>query len=313
MKALVTGAGGFVGPHLVSHLQEQGDTVAPFDLRNGPDLRDGPGWIELVARIGPDVVYHLAGLSDVAGSWSDPRTTFEINALGTVVVLEAARLAGTAKVVFISSADVYGVVTADELPLTEDRPMQPRSPYGASKQAAEAAALHYHRGHGMDVVVVRPFNHIGPGQSPRFAAAAFAHQIAAAETDRGTEPVVLRHGDLSPRRDLTDVRDVVRAYRLLSEQGSSGEVYNICSGRSVAMQDVLDLLLAEAAVEIETEIDSDLVRPVEVPIQQGSFAKLRAATGWEPRIALERTLRDVLGDARERHREALRAAGRAIG
>lgn len=313
MKALITGAGGFVGPHLAAHLQDEGDGVVPLDLRNGPDLRDGPGWIDAVRESQPDVIYHLAGLSDVGGSWNDPPTTFEINALGTVIVLEAARLAGTARVVVVSSADVYGVVSPEELPLSETHPARPRSPYGASKLAAEAAALQYDRGHGLDVVVVRPFNHLGPGQSPRFAAAAFADQIAAAEARTDGEPAVLRHGDLTPRRDMTDVRDVVRAYRLVAEHGRPGEIYNVCSGRSIAMQEVLDALLAASQGRMITETDPALVRPVEVPVHQGSFAKLEAATGWRPRIPLERTLGDVLGDARRRHDVGVHTAGRRIG
>jgi len=316
VKALITGAGGFVGPHLAAHLREVGDSVTPLDLRRGPDLRDGPGWIRAVADAGPDVVYHLAGLSDVGGSWADPVTTFEINALGTVIVLEAARLAGTARVVVVSSADVYGLVAPEDLPLTEAHTLRPNSPYGASKQAAEAAALQYHRGHGLDVVVVRPFNHLGPGQSTRFAAPAFADQIAAAEgsvaAGQGAGPLVLRHGDLTPERDLTDVRDVVRAYRLLAERGVPGEVYNVCSGRSVSMRQVLDTLLAASEAEVVTETDPALVRPVEVPVQQGSYAKLESATGWRPELAIDRTLGDVLDDARRRRGAGVRPGGRTI-
>lgn len=303
MKSLVTGAGGFVGPHLVDHLRSSGDEVIPVDVGNGPDLRDRDGWADAVAGVAPEVIYHLGGWSDVAGSWTDPYTAFEVNVLGTISVLEAARRAGSSRVVVISSADVYGAVPAEDLPITENHPTVPSSPYGASKQASEAAALQYVRGHGLDVIVVRPFNHMGPGQSPRFAAPAFATQIVEAEAAApGAEPTPLRHGDLRPERDLTDVRDVVRAYRLLARSGVAGEVYNVCSGRSTSMAEVLDTLCNLTSVPIATEVDPARLRPVEVTIQLGSPAKLTEATGWEPTIGLDQTLHDVLDDARQRHR-----------
>ncbi len=298
VKALVTGAGGFVGPHLTQHLQDQGDEVFALDLANGPDLRDQNGWIATVAERKPDVIYHLAGISNVGRSWQEPASTFEVNTIGTVSILEAARQAATGKVVVVSSADVYGTVTPDVLPLTEQHPAQPRSPYGASKQAAEAIAIQYHRGYGVKTVVARPFNHLGPGQSPTFVAPAFAHQIAKAERGGDTE---LRHGDLSPQRDLTDVRDVVRAYRMLGEAGEPGQVYNICSGRTVSMQHLLDLLVAMSEVDIRRVVADDLIRPVDLPVLCGTFDKLQAATGWEPAIDLGQTLSEVLSDARLHH------------
>lgn len=297
MKALITGARGFVGPHLVAHLEGCGDEIIPLDLGSGPDLADTDAWIATVAEIEPDVIYHLAGLSNVGQSWNQPIATFAVNTMGTVSILEAARLAGTGRVILISSADVYGTVTPDVLPLTEGHPVQPRSPYGASKQAAEAAAQQYWRGHGVDTVIARPFNHLGPGQSPQFAAPAFAKQIAEAEHSGQTE---LRHGDLSPHRDLTDVRDVVRAYRLLAEHGSPGEVYNVCSGQTVSMQHLLDAMLSLSTAAIRQSVDQSLIRPVDLPVLRGSYAKLRTATGWEPEIHLDETLAAVLTDARER-------------
>ena len=302
MKALVTGARGFVGPHLTDHLLQHGDEVIAVDLSTGPDLRDTDGWIERIAIDKPDVIYHLGGLSNVGESWKTPVSTFEINTIGTVSILEAARLAGTNRVVIISSADVYGTVTPDVLPLTEQHPVQPRSPYGASKQAAEAIAKQYYRGHGVETVIARPFNHLGPGQSPQFVAPAFAGQIAEAEqSDAGRNGVTeLRHGDLSPHRDLTDVRDVVRAYRLLACNAEPGEVYNVCSGQTVSMQHLLDSLLALSEVRIEQILDDSLIRPVDLPVLRGSFAKLRSATGWEPEIHLDQTLTEVLADARHR-------------
>lgn len=273
-----------------------------LDLGSGPDLLDADGWCKTVAELEPEVIYHLAGWSDVGRSWDDPTTTFAVNALGTVSVLEAARLAGTSRVVVISSADVYGTVTPDVLPLTELHPVQPRSPYGASKQAAEATALQYWRGHGVDTVIARPFNHLGAGQSLQFVASAFAAQIASAEAGGSN---LLRHGDLSPHRDITDVRDVVRAYRNLATDGEPGEIYNVCSGQTVSMQHLLDALAALSNAPIERLLDPDLIRPIDLPVLRGSFAKLRSATGWEPEIHLDETLTLVLEDARRRHRVGL--------
>ncbi len=302
MKALITGAGGFVGPHLSAYLEQCDDQVTGLDLGSGPDLLDTEGWRKIVAEYEPDVIYHLAGWSDVGRSWDDPTTAFAVNALGTVSVLEAARLAGTSRVVVISSADVYGLVTPDVLPLTELHPVLPRSPYGASKQAAEAVSLQYWRGFGVDTVIARPFNHLGTGQSLQFVASAFAAQIATAEAGGPNE---LRHGDLSPHRDITDVRDVVRAYRLLATDGEPGEVYNVCSGQTVSMQHLLDALLSLSNAPVERVLDPDLIRPVDLPVLRGSFAKLRSATGWEPEIHLDETLTSVLDDARLRHRVGL--------
>ncbi|MFV0526530.1 MAG: GDP-mannose 4,6-dehydratase [Acidimicrobiales bacterium] len=296
MRALITGAGGFVGPHLTQHLTEQGDEVIGLDMSNGPDLADAAGWVDTLCRHRPEVVYHLAGWSDVSGSWRDPLKTFTVNATGTMAVLEAADAAGVRRVVSISSADVYGIVAVDDQPITEAQPCCPRSPYGVSKQAAEAVCQQYVRGRGLDVVVVRPFNHLGPGQSPRFVASAFASQIADAELVGSGE---LRHGDLSARRDLTDVTDVVRAYRLLAERGRTGEVYNVCSGRAVTMQDLLDILVERSKVPITTSIDPERLRPVELPLLVGSHDKLTVDTGWEPTRSLADTLTAVLDDARE--------------
>ncbi|MCP3991576.1 MAG: NAD-dependent epimerase/dehydratase family protein [Actinomycetia bacterium] len=297
MKALITGAGGFVGPHLARTLAGAGDDVVGLDLHNGPDLLDGSAWIETVDHHQPEVIYHLAGWSDVSGSWQNPAMTFTINALGTLSVLEAALAAKTHRFVLISSADVYGPVAPADQPITESHPPSPRSPYGVSKQSAEALGLQYQRAHDLGVIVVRPFNHIGPGQSDRFVAPAFATQIADAERHGGGE---VAHGDLSAKRDMTDVRDVVRAYRLLAESGEPGEIYNVCSGHAVAMEAMLATLIAQATVPITTMVDPTRLRPVELPILQGSHHKLSEATGWQPDYSLDQTLADVLDDARSR-------------
>lgn len=297
MKALITGAGGFVGPHLTRALESADDDVIGLDLRNGPDLLDTKGWCDVIGRYAPDVIYHLAGWSDVSASWHDPAQTFRVNALGTLSVLEAATEAKTQRVLVISSADVYGTVKPTTGPITETQQVQPRSPYGVSKQSAEALGMQYHRAYGLGVIIARPFNHLGAGQSPRFAASAFAAQIAMAEQQGGGQ---VTHGDLSARRDLSDVRDVVRAYRMLAEEGEPGQVYNVCSGTAVSMEAMLSMLIDRATVPISTSVDPARMRPVELPILQGSHRKLTDTTGWKPEFSLDQTLAEVLKDARAR-------------
>ncbi len=298
MKAIVTGSNGFVGPHLIDHLKSSGDTVIALSQGTGPDLCDRPAWIDAFTNTQPDAVYHLAGWSDVGASWNNPDKTVEINTMGTLAVLEAARQCGSSpRVVLVSSADVYGKVQPDDLPLSEVSPVQPCSPYGGSKQAAEALAQQSFRGFGVEAIVARPFNHIGPGQATRFIAASFAAQIAQAEQNGGG---LIRHGDLSPRRDITDVRDVVRAYRLLVSDGQPGETYNICSQQTTSMAELLEILTEMSSVTISTEVNPDLLRPVELPVLEGSYQKLSDATGWKPTLPLAKTLEDILQEARTR-------------
>jgi GDP-4-dehydro-6-deoxy-D-mannose reductase len=298
MIALITGAGGFVGHHLIEHLQASGDDVHTTDRStDGLDITDAPSLLELFRRVQPEVVYHLAGASDVGGSWSTPQATFRANAEGTLNVLWAARESGAQRVLTVGSADVYGKVSADDLPIVESLAMRPVSPYAASKVSADAVALQAHLGFGQDVVRARPFNHLGPGQSNRFVAPALAGRIAANERSGETE---VRVGNLSPERDFTDVRDVVRAYRLLVDRGGAGEVYNVCSGRAIAVQALADQFIAMAAIPMELVPDPDLQRPVDIPVLLGDSSRIRSDTGWEPQIPLDVTLRDLLDDQRRR-------------
>jgi GDP-4-dehydro-6-deoxy-D-mannose reductase len=303
MRAVVTGGLGFVGRHLVEHLREVGDEVVTLDHRgdHAVDITDGPAVAAAVADAAPEAVYHLAGWADVGASWSDPVGVLRVNAEGTLHVLRACTAAGVGRVLAVASADVYGVVTEAELPLTEESPLRPASPYAASKVAADALAQQAFLGHGLGVVRVRPFNHLGPGQSEQFVAPAIAARIARAERD-GTDTIAV--GNLSARRDVTDVRDVVRAYRLLIERGTAGEVYNVCTGKDLAVQTLADLLVGLATRPIELTTDPALLRPVDLPVLRGDASKLRAATGWEPRIAIEQTVADLLDDMRERVRAA---------
>jgi GDP-4-dehydro-6-deoxy-D-mannose reductase len=298
MRALVTGGRGFVGRHLVDHLRTCGDEVVVVDHADGGvDVTDPAAVREVVGAHRPDAVYHLAGWADVGSSWSNPAGALHLNAVGTLHVLEASREAGVERVLSVASAEVYGVVAEDELPVREDAPLRPTSPYAASKVAAEAVAQQAFLGHGLGVLRVRPFNHIGPGQSEHFLAPALAGRVARAERD-GADTVAV--GNLTPRRDLTDVRDVVRAYRLLIERGEPGEVYNVCSGRDVAVQELADSLLAMADRPLALEPDPALSRPVDLPVLRGDPTRLQAATGWAPEIPLEQTLHDVLDDLRAR-------------
>lgn len=299
MRALITGGMGFVGRHLAEHLRSCGDDVLTLDRHSDPsiDILDGPGTAAALSDARPDAVYHLAGWADVGGSWRDPLTVLRVNGEGTLNVLEACRAAGVERVLAVASADVYGVVTEDELPLTELAPLRPTSPYAASKLAADALAQQAFLGHGLGVMRVRPFNHLGPGQTEQFVAPALAARIARAERD-GTESITV--GNLTARRDFTDVRDIVRAYRLLMEDGTPGEVYNVCSGRDLAIQYLADHLVSLAARPIELVPDPALMRPADLPVLRGDATKLTAATGWTPEIPIEQTLADLLDDLRAR-------------
>jgi GDP-4-dehydro-6-deoxy-D-mannose reductase len=245
-----------------------------------------------VTAAAPEVLYHLAALTHVGRSWEGPGEVFAVNALGTLNVLEGARACSIPpQVLIVSSAEVYGSVTEDDLPIDEDVPLGPVTPYGASKVAAEFLGIQAHLGYGLPVVRVRPFNHVGPGQAAGFVVASLASRIVEARRSVTRSVPV---GNLGARRDLTDVRDVVRAYRLLMEHGVPGEVYNVCSGHDVSIEEVACQLLELAGVDLQLEVDPALARPVDVPVLRGDCAKLHDVTGWQPEIDFTTTLRDVL-------------------
>ena len=295
MRAFVTGGHGFVGRVLCAHLAESGDeVVAPH--ADDMDVTDVDAVRAALADAAPEAVYHLAGIASVAESWRAPGHVFDVNAGGTLALLDAVRVLPTLpRVLLVSSAEVYGRVTPEALPIGEDTPLVPVTPYAASKAAAELLGVQAFHGWGVPVIRARPFNHIGPGQSPDFAVPAFARRIIEATRTGATTLAV---GNLSARRDLTDVRDVVRAYRLLLLSGEPGAAYNVCSGRDVPMEDVVRRLLAVADADLALEVDPDLLRPVDVPVLRGDAGRLQAATGWEPSIPLDRSLADVLDDVR---------------
>jgi GDP-4-dehydro-6-deoxy-D-mannose reductase len=288
---LITGATGFAGRHLAAACAAAGEEMAGLSRSSGVDLLDAGAVRAAVAAAGPRVVYHLAARAHVGASWRDPGGTLHDNVAMTLNVLEAVRVeAPEATVVAVGSSEVYGPPA--RLPVDESAPLRPQSPYAVSKAAADLLAGFYADAHGLRVVRARPFNHAGPGQEPAYAIASFARQVA-----EGGGPVVI--GNPDTRRDYTDVRDVVRAYRLLAQLGQPG-VYNVCSGRSASAAELVALLGAEYVVE------RALMRPNEVMELRGSFDALRQATGWEPEIPLARTLADTVAYWREELR-----AGRA--
>jgi GDP-4-dehydro-6-deoxy-D-mannose reductase len=284
---LVTGPGGFVGRHLLELL---GDAALSTDV----DVTDGDAVAAAVKEAQPGAVVHLAALSWVAESWRDPARFWEVNAVGTVNVLEAVRREQPqARVLAVSTGEVYG--RAERLPTPEDAPVRPVSPYAASKAAAELACTQA-RGAGVDVVVARAFQHEGPGRDDRFALGSWARQLAALEVAGGGTLLV---GNLDIERDITDVRDVCRAYALLLEPSVPAGIYNVASGRSVRLGEIVELLVGMARVPITVEQDPERLRPADLPVQRGDPSRLRDATGWEPEIPLERTLSDMLEAARQ--------------
>lgn len=296
MRAFVTGAGGFVGHHLMAALQADGWEVSALRV----DLADDAGLRAALEGAAPDVVFHLAAQSFVPQSLSAPHETYVTNILGTARLFAAMR-AYTAsanampRLVFPSSAEIYGARDAASMPLLETLAPNPGNPYAASKTAAEAILLGEMRAFGGDVVIARAFNHIGPKQSESFAVAGFAHGLA--RIAAGADPVLLV-GNLDAERDFLDVRDVVRAYLALAQHGQSGEIYNVCSGRAIAMREMLRELITIAHVAVEVRGDPTRMRPSETPISFGSNAKLVERTGWSPRIGLAQSLRDIYDDAR---------------
>lgn len=301
---LVTGAAGFVGSHLLDLLRPMGLPIEAWMRPDAPplatldthgvtwaaiELLDRPSVTARLAGLRPRTIFHLAGAAHVGQSWQLAAATLETNVIGTHHVLEGARALGLEPRILVpGSAAVYATRNGA---LAEDAAVHPDSPYGVSKLAQEQLGLAA-AAEGVHVVVTRSFNHIGPRQDPAFATASFARQIALAE--RGRAPSVLRAGNLAPRRDLTDVRDTVRAYAALVERGRPGCVYNVCSGRALAMQDLVDGLRARATVPVTVETDPALFRPHDAPLVLGDCSRLTADTGWQPAIPLEQTLTDLL-------------------
>jgi GDP-4-dehydro-6-deoxy-D-mannose reductase len=302
---LVTGATGFAGSHLVDHLLLFNQGVAAWSnassRRSGSapphtddrvhwravDVLDTAAVSEALAELKPSAIYHCAGVPHVGGSWSDPVRALRINALGTHRLLEGMRRAGIVCPVLITgSAMVY---RDTEERIDESHPIGPSSPYAVSKLAQEMVAA---RASDLPVFMTRPFNHAGPRQDPSFVTSSFARQIA--EIEAGAREPVLRVGNLGSRRDITDVRDVARAYRLLVERGRPSSPYNICSGTAYRIADLLDALVGMSSTRIQVQPDAARMRPSDNPVILGDHSKLTRDTGWRPEIPIEQTLRELL-------------------
>lgn len=308
MVVLVTGIAGFVGCHLAEYLCKETDheihgvihrhTRRIQHLRNQStfhkgDLRDGLWVSELIETVRPDLILHLAAWSDVKGSWQQPWTAYELNIQCQLNLMESlCRWVPTCRALVVSSNEVYGLVQPGDLPICEDTPFRPGSPYGVSKLAQDMMGLQYWLSHQLPVVRVRSFNHIGPAQADDFVASAFARQIA--EIEVGIAEPVVRVGNLTTERDFSDVRDVIRAYWLALNRGEPGQVYNVGRGQSYSIQSILDRLLRLSSAEIRVEVDADRLRPSDIPVSVCDNRKLVATTGWQPQYSIEETLLDVL-------------------
>ncbi len=306
--ALVTGIAGFAGSFLAEELLEQGYEVCGVDIKGGSlaniehlvnrirmtelDLLDEDNCAKLIQKVKPDYIYHLGAVASVGRSFEMERMTFRVNVEGTLNLLQPAVHANVKKFLFVSSADIYGVFAPKTKLLTEKQLVNPISPYGISKAAAEALCRYYFRNNGLPVVLIRAFNHAGPRQREDFVVASFARQVAAIEA--GQQKPVISVGDLSAKRDLSDVRDIVRGYRLLAEKGKAGEIYQLCSGKAVTIQSVLHCLVKQSERKITVQVDKARLRKSDIPMLRGSNRKAVQAVGFRARYSLEQTLSDTL-------------------
>ena len=305
MKALVVGGGGFVGPYLVKHLkEEQGmevyvtkteketldmDCSGIYNL----DILELSQVAELLNKIRPDYIFHLAAQSSVAYSWKNPGLTIDVNIKGCVNLLDGIRqLDYKPRVLLIGSGEEYGHIKDGECPIVEDNVLRPGNIYAATKSCQNMLGKIYSDAYDMDVMMVRAFNDIGPNQTPVFVVADFCKQVA--DIENGLSEPVIYVGNLSARRDFTDVRDVVRAYAMLVKDGKRGETYNVGRGHAVAIQEILERIVALSDKDIEVRVDESKLRPVDVPIIEPDITKIRETVGWEPEIELETTLNETL-------------------
>ncbi len=308
-KALITGIKGFAGSHLAELLLSEGYQVCGVDhalgsagnikeIRDrltlyGCDIRDGTQLNEIISQSKPDEIYHLAAIAHVPTSYRDPKLTFEVNFYGSLNLFEAVKaVSRDTKVLYVGSASEYGAVRKEDIPINEDVPLRPVDPYSVSKVSADMLAFQYFKSFDMHIVRVRPFNHIGPRQSPDYVVSSFAKQIA--EIEKGLKEPVITVGNLEARRDFTNVRDMVRAYWLALQKGEPGDVYNICSEKAVSIQEVLGKLLKLSEKQIRIEQDVQRLRPADIPLLLGDSTKFRDDAGWKLAIPLEVTLQDTL-------------------
>lgn len=293
-RLYITGAYGFVGFHLSQAVLagEFGECEFHPQLR-GEDIRDPEGLRASLNEARPDWVIHLAAQSFVPDSFANPRETFDVNLFGTLNLLQALRATGfTGRLLYVSSGDVYGAVPENALPVSESQMPGPRNPYAVSKLSAEHLCRQWHFSEGLDVVIARPFNHIGPGQTTRFVVPGLASQVA--RIAAGIQPPRMVVGNIDVSRDFSDVRDIVRAYAALLRQGKSGVTYNVSSGREVTVRSILRRLCQLAEVEPVIETDQSRFRPNEQRRMMASCDRLRRDTGWEPQVSLEASLGQIL-------------------
>jgi len=310
MKSLIIGGAGFVGSYLIRYLQEQGQEVAvtkmPQETIAAPgadqydlNILEKDSITDLILKLQPDYVFHLAAQSSVGLSWKNPQMTIDVNIKGSVNVLEALRKAEKRpKTLLIGSGEEYGAIRPEELPVSETNALKPENIYAATKACQNMFGRIYAEAYGLSVTMVRAFNHIGPNQAPMFVVADFCRQTA--EIEAGKRDAVLKVGNLAAERDFTDVRDVVRAYALLVEKGTAGETYNVGSGHAVAIDTILKMILSMSDKEIRIEKDPSKFRPVDVPTIEADTKKLYEATGWTPQISLDQTIRETLDYWRRR-------------
>lgn len=311
LRVFISGATGFVGSHLIDSLvfpeyeifgtsfpeipeerSDRGQKIFHLDVRSDDDI------LRAVKDVQPDWLFHLAAVSNVRLSWEKRKETLETNLMGAFNLMESIRqFVPKARVLFVSSADVYGVLMPPEGVFREDAALRPANPYAFTKVCGEMLSQFYFQIEKMDVVIARSFPHTGPGQSPDFVCSDWAHQIACIE--RGLKKPILKVGNYNVKRDFTDVRDVVRAYILLMGKGKSGEVYNVSSGRPVQLKEILDILLSFSKEKIEVKVDQEKVRKVDISILVGDNRKIKKQTNWEPKIPLNQSLRELLEYWRE--------------
>ena len=306
MKALITGINGFVGEYLSDFLiSNQIDVYGTVLSEEASienisdnkifkmDLLDKNEVNKIIAEIKPDYIFHLAGQSSVALSWKKPDLTINVNVIGTINLLEAVKLySNKSRVLIIGSSDQYGIVNPEQCPISENTPMNPQSPYATSKKTQEEIAIQYFKALKIDTIIVRAFNHIGPKQNKGFVIADFASQIA--EIEKEKKAAIIKVGNLDAKRDFTDVRDVVRAYYLVMTNGKPGEIYNVGSGITYKIKEILDKLLSLAKVSIYIEKDNDKMRPSDVPLIQCDNSKISTECGWTLQYPIDQTLIDTL-------------------
>ncbi len=315
MKILITGVSGFAGKHLAELALEKKNvelfgisrSLKKFEAAFGDqknkvhfsecDLLSAKAVKSTLSKIKPDRIFHLAGQSYVPTSITFPQETLSENILGQLNILEAVRALELKPLIHIAgSAAVYGNVPKSELPIREISPFRPTSPYAVSKAAQQLLSVQYFKSFGLKIIHTNAFSHIGPGQDERFAASSFAKQIALIEV--GRQKPVIQVGNLHSQKDFTDVRDMVSGYWLALEKGAPGQVYNICSGKTLAIKDILNGLVRLSSVRIKLHVDPKRVRSYDISVLKGDASKFQKATGWKPKIAIQTTLKDLLEDWR---------------